>query len=313
MGRISAVIVLIVLGLHAVTEAEVVDTPFETPPEIVVKDGYTLNRQVLTENEIPVLLLRKDEFSDVRTPIVFLLHGGGKPDVMQEEGLVAKEQWFAERFFDTPYMLADGGLTVVLMDQSWAGERFDPDSRKVVLKNYFEALIDGFVQTAVDVSAVIDALSDRDDLDTTRVGTCGRSGGGIVSLILAVSDPRIAALTSWVGSANLVEMGYEKMPPRVLDRLIDRSETVVETLQTYDAIHNLEKIPPKAVMMLNNTNDPHVPFRVAKTLYDALIPLYEDHPKKLRFVERTPGEATHQLTEADYREGCEWLVKWLNE
>ena len=56
--------------------------------------------------------------------------------------------------------------------------------------------------TARDVSAILDALAERPDLDLTRVAATGRSMGGSTAMVLAWGDPRVSVVASMVGAVD---------------------------------------------------------------------------------------------------------------
>lgn len=280
--------------------------------DIEVKEGYTLEKGVYTNREIPALVLWKKEFADVKKPIVFLLHGGGMPDVGIGSDHIAKELWFLPEFYGVPYMLADGGLAVVIIDQWWAGERYKAEYREIVGKNYLGSVIRGYVNTTQDVSLMIDALESRTDLDTGRVGVTGRSGGGIVSLMAAASDDRVTAITSWVGQANLVEVAKTKMPEQMMNQMLESDPELQDLLEAYDPVNRLDEVPPTAVLLINNSTDPSIPFAVVQDFHSRLAPYYASIPDKLEFRVMETTEPTHDMTREDYAVGCEWLIEHLH-
>jgi dienelactone hydrolase len=304
-------LLFVVLSWTFIGLAAAEDSPYRAPWDIDVREGYTLEKQTLTDREIPAILFWKNEHADATKPIVFLLHGGGMPDVTSGSDRVAKELWFLPEFYGVPYTLADGGVLVVMIDQWWAGERFKPEYRDVVNKNYLGSVIRGFVGTTQDISLVIDALAKRHDADTERVGVTGRSGGGIVSLMAAANDPRVVAVTSWVGEADLVEVAKTKMPEAMARLFLMQDPELNELLEQYDPIHRLDAMAPTAVLMINNETDPSIPIEVVRRFYDTLAPHYASAPDLLEFRVMTPSQATHDLTREDYAAGCAWLLEHL--
>jgi pimeloyl-ACP methyl ester carboxylesterase len=289
------------------------DSPYRAPTDIDVRPGYTLAKETLTEREIPVLLLWKDSFASSRKPVVFLLHGGGMPDVVSESDAVAKDLWFLPEFYGVPYTLADGGLLVVIMDQWWAGERFKEAYRAEVRANYLEAVIRGYTETTNDITLMLDALASRSDADTGRAGVTGRSGGGIVSLMAAAHEPRVAAVTSWVGTGDMVMYAKTKLPERAVEHFMNRAPNLPALLDEYDPVNRLYDVPPTAVLMMNNRTDPLVSFDAAQSFYERLETAYADAPERVLLRVLDTPEPTHALTRKDYEEGCAWLVKHLTD
>lgn len=288
-------------------------SPYSTPQPIELKEGFALEKQTLTEREIPVLLLSKKKFADEEKPVVFLVHGGGMPDVLSKNDPWAKEGWFDAKYHDVPYTLAEGGILVVLMDHWWAGERYKPEYRDVVKKNYLGSVVRGFIETAKDIPLLIDAMSSVDGADVSRIGVTGRSGGGIVSLMATALDPRVTAITSWVGGPDLMEFARSKMPQRTIDHFLKGAPEIITLLDEYDPIHRFSTMPPTAILMMNNRNDPAVPVATAEAMYQLLKPLYADSPENLKLHILDPAEPTHAMTKENYDEGCAWLIEHLTE
>ncbi|MBS1800130.1 MAG: acetylxylan esterase [Acidobacteria bacterium] len=114
--------------------------------------------------------------------------------------------------------LAKRGFLVIAIDPAGQGERLqhlDPVTHKSLLSasGTAEHMADG-LQTLLTGNAIaryfiwdgiraIDYLESRDDVDKSRIGVAGNSGGGTQSAYIANFDPRIAAaviscyITSW--------------------------------------------------------------------------------------------------------------------
>jgi 2,6-dihydroxypseudooxynicotine hydrolase len=65
------------------------------------------------------------------------------------------------------------------------------------------------------VSAVIDYLSERKELDRERFGVIGRSTGGFLAPQAAASDSRIKGCVSWGAMYDLID--FDSMPPLIKD------------------------------------------------------------------------------------------------
>jgi dienelactone hydrolase len=300
------------LSLHIRAGSEELESPYNPPMHIEVKPGFVLEKETLTKRQIPTLLLSKEHAGTTKMPIVFALHGGAMPEVTTPPGMTAKEAWFVpEEFHDAPYTLATAGCLVVIIDAWWAGERYKPEFKAMVKENYFGALVRGWVETVRDIPLLIDALAQRADVDTNRVGLCGRSGGAIISLMVAGQDDRVKAVTSWVGFADIEGSARTKLPGPFVDRALSKAPDVKEMLQQFDPIHRFKALPPTAVLLMNNRTDPAVPLVYPEALHDKLKPLFSEMPNRLRFRVLDTPEPTHKMTKQDYDEGCAWLIQHL--
>ncbi|MCH8499752.1 MAG: alpha/beta fold hydrolase [Marinobacter sp.] len=75
-----------------------------------------------------------------------------------------------------------------------------------------------------DVSAVIDWLERRADIDTTRLALAGISYGAGISLLAAAHDARVKAVVAMSGWANLADALYGQRTPRLFwGQLLTRS------------------------------------------------------------------------------------------
>ncbi len=302
--------VICVLSAHA-------ENPYDPPPaDLSAKEGYTLEKVVITDRDIPTYILYADKFAAEKKPAVVLLHGGGIFDIRSNHKLLAKEQWFGVggRGFDlVPYRLADSGIMVLIIDHWWAGERYNPEHLDLIKRSAFWAVVQGYHESADDVSRLIDYLETRDDADATRVGVAGWSGGGQTTLIATAIETRITAAVCWVGNADMVRFANHKgFSPKMVERMLDDIPGSREKLQRYDPVHAYAAIPPIALAIINNRRDTAIPTDLAQDLYDKLLPLYKDMPERLRLDLRETPEPTHTLDPEGYRDGCDWLIRFLS-
>ena len=306
--RVAIAFALAVFGVASAQES-----PYGRMETVDVRDGYSIERATLTERDIPVLLFSKDSTSDAKRPVVFLVHGGGMPDVLQPPTMWAKESWFFDDLQPVPYALADGGILVVLLDTWWAGERFRPEYRSIVRENVLKGVVKGYTETTRDISMLIDALPEVARADPSRIGVTGRSGGAIISLMAAARDDRVTAITAWAGGPDMMTFAYAKIPEKIVNRFVESDPEITALLNEFDPVHTFANMPPAAVFMLNNRNDPAIPVETVEHLYAELKPLYIETPDRLELHIRDPAEPTHAMTETDYQEGCAWLIRWLTE
>lgn len=300
---------LVVVSSHAAS-------PYYPPPaDLAARDGYTLEKVVITDRDIPTYILYADRFAAEKKPVVILLHGGGIFDIRNPKKQIAKEEWFGigGRGFDlVPYRLADSAIMVLIIDMWWAGERYNPEHLDLIKQSAFWAVVTGYHESADDVSRLIDYLETRDDADATRVGVAGWSGGGQTTLIATAIDARITAAVCWVGNADMVRFSYRKgFSPKMIERMLDDIPGSREKLKRYDPVHAYAAIPPIALAIINNRHDTAIPTELAQDLYDKLLPLYKDIPERLRLDLRETSEPTHTLDPQGYLDGCDWLIRFL--
>lgn len=82
------------------------------------------------------------------------------------------------------------------------------------MKEWFVSELEESLVTSVhDVQMIINFLSTRDDLDTSRVGMFGAGSGGTIAILAAAADPRIKAIDAldpwgdwpdWMASSSII-------------------------------------------------------------------------------------------------------------
>jgi 2,6-dihydroxypseudooxynicotine hydrolase len=121
-----------------------------------------------------------------------------QPCVIQVGGLdAAKED--AHQFGS---LCVDRGLATFAFDGPGQGELF-----------YRGVLMDGNYHRWV--TAVIDHLSQREDIDGSRIAVIGRSTGGFLAPQAAAMEKRIKACVAWGAMYDLI--AFESMPPLIKD------------------------------------------------------------------------------------------------
>jgi dienelactone hydrolase len=143
-------------------------------------------------NRVPGILLKQTSsaLASVRRPVVIALHGTGGN---KETQLALLEQ------------LAADGFIAVAIDARYHGARA---SQPKGTADYNAAILRAFqtgqehpffIDSAWDISRLVDGLVARDDVDPARIALIGFSKGGIEAYLTAAADPRIAATVAFIG------------------------------------------------------------------------------------------------------------------
>jgi dienelactone hydrolase len=190
-------------------------------------------------------------------PVVIFLHGlGGSKE---QEG---------QRLRD----LAERGFFVLAIDAYLHGERKVPGifPQGKSLGNLGEDYSIWVHQSAVshtarDVSKIIDALSARSDVDTSRVGVVGISMGSSTCMVLACKEPRISVVVGLIGA---VDFWYDvtKTPPGP-EQDAKRSALSPRVRQLVDSLNPRDRmisIAPKALFLANGARDKGIDIRSVK-------------------------------------------------
>lgn len=277
----------------------------------VAKPGFSLVEERIGEASIPAFVLCKEGNSEAKKPAVILVHGGSVIDGLMTPGLPFKEEWFRPVYEDVPYRLAGNGMVVVAIDAAWAESRHTANTRDEVMKNPGMAVFSYFFKGVEDVSQAIDYLISRGDVDTGRIAVAGKSGGGIVSLMAACQEPRLNTVVAWKAGAKFIETTRLRGQGALLDSIFEKNPEFRDELERHDPMNSCEKIPPKALAMINNKEDPLMPRQSAEGLYEKLLPLYKDHPGRIMLKLCETNKPTHDDQVEAFEAGCEWLEKHL--
>lgn len=139
-------------------------------------DGLHAEHVVFTSEpgqRVPLLLLKADEPTEPRRPVVIVLHGTGGT---KEQNLVLIKR------------LAHRGFVAVGIDGRYHGERCAAGEGTV---DYYAAIAQAYrggkshpwlFDTVYDVGRTIDYLTTRADVDPDRIGLMGFSKGGMSTL-----------------------------------------------------------------------------------------------------------------------------------
>ena len=150
------------------------------------RDGYRVERVVFDAEaamSVPALLFVPDGAeSGAPLPAVLAVHGHG----------TTKET------ISWPARLAEAGLVVLAPDLRGFGERSDwtPDDHYHCDADLVNGVLVGttpFAQNLWDMARCIDVLQSLPYVDRDRIGACGWSYGGTITLFLSAWDERVSA------------------------------------------------------------------------------------------------------------------------
>jgi len=145
-------------------------------------------------------------------PCVLLLHGTVP---------AAKEVFWDQRlaYGDTLIRksLLQAGFAVLTLDAQYLGERtmltdYVNGSMMIFRRHWKYKGMDLLVQTAVDHRRALDYLATRSEIDTSRIGALGYSGGGMTAIYLTAVDRRVKVLIPCVTALNI----YGSLVPEIL-------------------------------------------------------------------------------------------------
>lgn len=178
-------------------------------------------------------------------------------------------------------------------------------------------LFSTMLQTAQDVTTVIDYLGERPEAKPESVGMMGVSMGGFITVLSTTSEGRIKAAVSVVAGAHYEALMRQQLQPRGLGDLLALGREPLEHLEKsatdfierYDPINHIDRFNAVPLLLLNGGKDDLVPVESATSLYDALKPVYKDAPEKLRL--KVYPEIGHDYTPEMESEAINWFKENL--
>jgi len=154
---------------------------------------------------------------------------------------------------------------------------------------------------ANEVSRLIDYASTRRDMDGSRIGVMGISGGGTVAAAAAVLDERIGA-TVISGYANTFK-------DSILDRQHCMCNYVPGTYKETDMPEIIGLIAPRPLLIESGSEDTNYPIRSSREAADRLRRIYEAVSAPEAFV-AAQFDGGHEISgEAAYG----WLANHLGQ
>ncbi len=240
---------------------------------------YTLSAETLAGDVPAVRLASAGAAADA--PLVVVLHPLGSRKEKMLPGLLA---------------FARAGFQAVAIDAVMHGEREGAEEREARLQADFfgasAAMIEG---TAHDVSRVLDALG------AERAGIHGISLGGYIVFAALLTEPRLTAASSAIGSPDwagpLRAYGLGPGHP-----LYDRADAT----SPLNLLPSL--LPPRPLLMQHGNLDETVSADGVIALEERLRPSYAQTPERLH-LELYPGLG-HVYPDDMERRAVEWITRF---
>lgn len=193
-------------------------------------------------------------------PAVILLHplGDGSSFVMRRMA----------RFF------VSQGLAVAAFHLPYHSRRLPPGDyplRHYVTSDVARA-VQTYVQAASDVSAVVDWLLHRPEVDKERIGIVGVSMGAIIGHLAMGKDARLKAGVAILGGGDLLHMYETSLLTRFVSPFGPRrlSAAERELVQSVDPISYAAFNQPRRVLMIQAARDDFVTPHTVRRLHEAL-------------------------------------------
>lgn len=205
--------------------------------------------------------------------------------------------------------LAQRGFVVLAMDPMGQGER-EPRFED---HGHLALLLLGLAQEGLmawEHMRAIDYLLTRPDVDGSRIGLTGASGGGLTTMFTTAIDERIRASASvcFVTSYRRFLRAMRALDWNGVGDLCNQVPGVIADLEMA-GVGGL--IWPRPLLVINAVLDPQFPVDGAAEAVERLAPLYrERQPDALRVHVANAGHGYDQsMREASYG----WFSRWLRD
>jgi dienelactone hydrolase len=181
--------------------------------------------------------------------------------------------------------LAAHGVTALLIDTPWTGERWFPtrDSEK----DY-----EFSVQQVKDLRRALDVLLAQPGIDRTRVALVGHDFGAMYGALAAAADPRVTAFVYMAGTRSFSD--WFLFTPK---REGAARDAFVAKLARLDPIDYLPRISPRPILLQFGTKDQFVKKEAATAMSDAI-----KGPKTVKTY-----DFEHELTYQARQDRLAWL------
>ncbi len=245
---------------------------------------YDLICETITDREIAAITIQPFN-RDPNAPRVIFLHG-----------LHGRKE---HNLYDL-YLLAGLGFRASAIDLARHAERPGSDSLADYLEaNYLGAIQSIIFDTVQDVALLLDYWKTAD----LNVGIIGVSAGGLIAHALAVSEPRITAVSAVITSPDWLNASVDLRP-----KAGSSMEMLISSLSP---VNQAQAYAPKALLMLGGEEDDVLLPEGSRLLFDRLLPIYTSLSICERLALKIYPRIGHLYT-SDMRElSLAWMKKFL--
>lgn len=211
-----------------------------------------------------------------KTPAIVCLHGhsGIDPYIRLNETPVQKKKTDESALDYAVYMAEHGYITAAIVVRGWneTAGRQDPAVKsppRSCTETSMNAFLMGMTPQGIrcwDAMRVIDFLETQDEVDADRIGACGLSGGGTLTMYLPILDERVK-LAMIAGAFSEYRTSIYAMRHCICNTLpgIMREGEMADVV----ALH-----APRPVLLINGTDDRIFPIDGARKEYARLKKAY---------------------------------------
>ncbi|XP_073051813.1 uncharacterized protein [Primulina eburnea] len=237
--------------------------------ELLEEENFHLITEAGDQGRLPVLILKLKDTSEKRRPTIVFLHSTNKC----KEWLRPLLEAYASRDY-----------IAVAIDSRYHGERASSLAtyRDALVSSWKNATTMPFIfDTAWDLIKLADYLSQREDVDPSRIGITGESLGGMHAWFAAAADTRYTVVVPiigvqgfrwaiendmWKGRVDSIkavfeearlDLGQTSINKDVVEKVWNRIAPGLDSC--FDSPHTIPAIAPRPLLILNGEKDPRCP------------------------------------------------------
>ncbi|KAL6556617.1 hypothetical protein OROGR_005905 [Orobanche gracilis] len=285
--------------------------------ELLQEENFYLTTEAGEQGRLPVLLLKLKADSQRRSPAVVFLHSTNKC----KEWLRPLLEAYASRDY-----------IAVAIDSRYHGER----ARN--LTTYQDALVSSWKKgdimpfifdTVWDLIKLADHLTQRKDVDPSRIGITGESLGGMHAWFGATADTRYSVIVPIIGVQGFqwaiehdkwharvdsikdvfeeasTDMGKSAIDKEVVEKVWDRIAPGLAS--RFDWPYTVPAIAPRPLLILNGEYDPRCPLEGLKLIESRARDSYRKFDAIENFKLVAEEGIGHQMTPSMVRQASDWF------
>ncbi|KAJ4958072.1 hypothetical protein NE237_025183 [Protea cynaroides] len=289
--------------------------------DLLREENFYLITEASEQGRLPVLVLSMKESKNRRKPAIVILHSTS-----------SCKEWFRPLLED----YVSRGYVAVVIDSRYHGERASN------ISTYQDALVLSWkngdtmpfiFDTVWDLIKLADYLSEREDIDPSRIGITGVSLGGMHAWFAAAMDTRYAVVVPIIGVQGFrwaidndkwearvdtlkpvfeearVDLGKEAIDKEVVEKVWDRIAPGLAS--NFDSPYTVPLIAPRPLLIINGAEDPRCPMEGLEIPISRANEVYREAKCPENFKVIAQPEIPHQLTPLMVKEASDWFDKFL--
>ncbi|XP_062081717.1 uncharacterized protein LOC133788303 [Humulus lupulus] len=294
----------------------------ENLKDLLQEENLYLTTEAGEQGRLPVLIMSlKEDDMDKKRPAIVFLHSTNKC----KEWLRPLLEAYASR-----------GYITVAIDSRYHGERASS------ITTYKEALISSWKKgdtmpfifdTVWDLIKLADYLTERKDIDPTRIGITGESLGGMHAWFAAFADTRYSVVApvigvqafKWAIENDMWQARVDSIKPVFEEARIDLGKTEIDKelvkevwdriapglAADFDSPYTVPAIAPRPLLIVNGREDPRCPYSGLRIPCSKAQKAYEDALCSDNFKFIAEPEIGHQMTLQMVNDASDWFDKYL--